>query len=412
MVSYTASSWKLWRVFVVLLLLAESDGLVSSMIGIDDVIAAWSYSAFVLGLFAITMVRYLMFERQRQVAIFFYPLLVCVMITLVSAGSAIIFPKSLADWLPSLYVFAPLLLFYSFYLCRVTELDIAVALILLSAFVSALILFDSFSQLPFLDEYTRKSVFLEENRRVVLVKNEVIFGIIICLALVVGEKIKHGLRLTLSLLLAAMIFSQVTIMESRLAWLAMVIGFIVILQQYGFGKKRVFAYSFVTIVAVIIAGFNLFDRYIMRLLDMLGGGLDQGANISVRVVSVIYFWDVYLESHCWGIGMMSATGSSNNVLHSSSLNIADIGAWSSIFQFGILGLLTWAWLTYVCFKSFHEETRQRKLQNNRAMYMPIAANALLAGFTISVLPLSLFTQEWTISVGAVLLYLLWLYRCR
>ena len=134
---------------------------------------------------------------------------------------------------------------------------------------------------------------------------------------------------------------------------------------------------------------------------------DSESNISIRFETISHFYDAYIESGGLGIGSMSSNGAINNILNSEEHNnIVDAGAFSSLFQFGPLGLFIWVVFTYQSLKIY---LRYYRKSGNTDPYSA-ATYAFLMSFTLSLLPLSFFTNYGNISTGGVLLYLMWLFR--
>jgi len=104
---------------------------------------------------------------------------------------------------------------------------------------------------------------------------------------------------------------------------------------------------------------------------------------------------------------MSPNAPMNNVLHlMEHYNINDAGAYSALFQFGILGVLMWIGFTYKClnaYSTFYKSVRKTDPYS-------IAVFAFLFAFTFSLLPFSFFTSYSSISMGGLLLYIA--YYCK
>lgn len=394
-----------FNVSLTILLILESDRLITSIIGLDKVLASWLYSALIFVSFFCALAKLALKNKFKESKYFYYPIIVFAVIFIVSAISAtVIFPKPTTDWLPSLYTFAPLFIFYAFYLLDIQERELSITFISIAIIVSTLLIIDRIQPIDFLNDYFRPSSFIDEKRRIVILKNEVIFGIIALLSLIICGKMSLIKRQALIAIALLLFLTQVLVMESRLGLIAIFVASVMLLYLNGLSKK-VFATICVSSVLGSILIPTIFDQYIEKLMSMSVD--DKSSNIGIRIDSVEHAFKIYLESYGLGVGSMSPTGVINNILTSDPrYNIADTGAFSTLAQFGPFGLYIWIFLTVKCLKSF----KQRFFESKKTSYFSAASYALLMGFTVSVLPLSFFTQSWNITMGGVLLYLLWIYK--
>lgn len=401
----TVSYFKITLIIAVIL---ESDALLSSIIGADKVLMRWAYAALMVGSLFLTACKMAISKKSAKNIYFYYPVLIFLVVFLVSAGSALfIFPKPTSDWLPSLYVYTPIFIFYFFYLINTKGREIGIAFIATALIISALLLGDRLFNFTFLNDYQRLSSFFGQGaRRIILLKNEVIFGLVILISLIIFGKQSPAKRLTLVVIATFLFFVQTLIMESRLGFLAIAVAFCSLLYIGGMTKKSL-GITIAAITGAMIILPTVFAQHIDKLMGMSVN--DDSSNIGVRIESIAYLFKLYWETNAWGIGMMSPSGNINNVLYpGTAFNVADTGAFSSLGQFGPLGFLLWLTLTFKCLSTF-----QKKFQNSKKHdYLAAAAYAFLMSFTISLLPLSLFTQAWNITMGGTLLYMLWLYRSR
>ncbi|MEP0357622.1 O-antigen ligase family protein [Paraglaciecola sp.] len=278
------------------------------------------------------------------------------------------------------------------------------SLIIVAVTVSLLLVADQYFRFSFLDQYQRRSAFfMLEGRRIVLLKNEVIFGFIATVSLIINNK-KGVLSNKFLLGITAMLFLvQAMIMESRMGFLAMGVACLTLLMLKGLTKKT---FSLLTIAVVII--FTVFPIIFSKHIESLGNmtAHDDESNISIRFESTEHFYEIFKESYGLGFGTMSRTSESNNVLNQPPYNVVDIGAFSTLFQFGPLGLIMWIVFTLkslVVFKRYY-------IKSSRTDPYSVAAFAFILGFTLSLLPLSFFTASWCIGMGGILLYLTWYYE--
>lgn len=401
-------TFSILKIALIIILILESDAMLTTIIGADKILMRWAYAALMLGSLLLTICMQIFLIKKKQNIYFYYPMLIFLVVFVVSAGSAFfIFPKPIGDWLPSLYSYAPIFIFYFFFLINAKEKEIAIAFIATALIISALLLSDRFVNFTFLNEYQRMSSFFGQGaRRIVLLKNEVIFGLVILVSLIIFGRQKTATRAILITAAISLFIVQTLIMESRLAFLAIAVAFCSLLYIGGISKK-ILGVCFVGMIGAVIIIPTVFAEHIDKMMGMSIG--DDSSNIGVRVESVTYLFNLYAESNGWGVGMMSPTGTINNVLNpGTTFNVADTGFFSSLGQFGIFGFLLWLTLTLKCFSIF-----KKKFNNsNKTNYVAAAAYACLMSFTISPLPLSLFTQAWNITMGGTLLYLAWLHNTR
>lgn len=396
------------KVVVTSLFIMESDGLVSRMLGLDKVLSGWGYAALMCLFLGLSMLYVIKQKSSRELAVFYYPLLAFSLFTFVSfVSGGILFPKPLKEWLPSLYIFTPIFIFYVLYALRVSAKELMFAIVCVSLFVSLLLLVDKFVYLTVLDEYVRRSSFFSlDVRRIVLLKNEVILGFVILASMIITSQ--KDLMKNKHLIVFAFIvfFVQALVMESRMGFLAMGVSVIVLLYLKGINRRNIVIFTSGVIGLFLIFPI-VFSAHIEKLNNMTVDG--PSGNISVRFETVEHFYNLFKESYYIGFGMMSPSAKSNNVLMSGGhYNIADAGFYSSLFQFGILGAIIWLYFTYRTLKIL----RSYYLKTGKTEPYSAAGFAFLLAFTLSPLPISFFTAAWCISMGGVLLYLLWLYQNR
>jgi hypothetical protein len=394
------------KIMFLCIIIFESNRLVSAALGVSSIASSWFYAFIMLVCTGVAFFHLLIEKKGRELNIFFYPVIVFtvfVFISLLSAG--FIFIKPLKDWLPSLYQFTPFFIFYFLYIFKFTAKDVFYALVVVSISASLLLLIDQISPLEFLNSYIRRSAFFSlEGRRVVILKNEVIFGFVAIVSFIISSR-KSLLSNKILLAAAAFLFLiQAFIMESRMGFLAMGVAVITLLYLKGITNKTM-QLSIGALLVVFFVFPVIFSSHIDRLSNMSMN--DSESNISIRFETVGHFYQIFKDSYGVGFGMMSSNSQSNNVLHLiEHYNIVDAGAFSSLFQFGFLGIIAWLFLTYTCLKT----CRKYYLRSNKTDPCSAAVFAFLLAFTLSPLPISFFTSTWCISMGGIFLYLVWFYR--
>ena len=343
---------------------------------------------------------------RKAVKNFFYPLLAFAVFISVSAVSAFfIFPKPVNDWLPSMYQFVPIFSFYFLYLFNINVREIIFGMILVSVIISFLLVMDAFFKFEFFDAYIRRSSFFDlQTRRVVILKNELIFGFVALVSIYINGSLKP-LKKRFVLCLAVFVFLvQSFVIESRMGFMAMGMSVLVLMYIKGFDKK-IMVLSIFGLLVVFFAFPVIFSSHIEELKHM--SLYDSESNISIRIETVKHFYQLYKESYGFGVGQMSSSAGINNVLnYNDEFNIVDAGFYSSLFQFGPVGLFIWAYFTIKCVKVFRSHYRS----SLNSDFSSSTGFAFLVGFTISLLPISFFTASWCVALGGILLYQMWFFQ--
>lgn len=401
----TSESSGLSKIKLVLfcLVIFETDGLITKLIGLDTVIGAWLFSFSMICFLFLSLVRSAKENSFNEIKCFYYPILAFVVFFLVSFVSAnFIFIKPLKDWLPSLYVFAPIFIFYFLYFFKYSSKEVIWSFILVAICISTLLLVDRVLQFSFLDDYQRRSAFFSlDVRRVVLLKNEVIFGFVATISLLITQKRSMKQVKVLIAVAAFLFFVQAFVMESRMGFLAMGVATLILMYIKGLTKKVLTLYI-IGILTVLFLFPIVFAKHIDSLSNM--SFHDNESNISIRFETVEHFYHVYKESNGVGIGSMSPNARLNNALYSDEhKNVADAGAYSSLFQWGPIGFFLWVLFTIQCLKTYIHYYKK----TGRNDPYSAAPFAFLLAFTFSLLPISFFTSAWCIGVGGVLIYLMW-----
>lgn len=394
------------KIMLLSIIIFQSNGLISSSLGIISIVGSWFYAFFMLVFFVVAFFHILIDKKVGVLRVFFYPAILFTLFVFISFLSAgFLFVKPLTDWLPSLYKFTPLFIFYFLYVFKFTSKEIVYALIVVSISASLILLLDQVSPLEFLNSYSRRSAFFSlEGRRIVILKNEVIFGFVAIVSFIISSKKSLLDHKTLLITAAFLFLIQAFIMESRMGFLAMAVAVITLLYLKGITSKTMML-SIAGISIVFLVFPVIFSSYIDSLSNMTMN--DSESNISIRFETVEHFYQIFKDSYGIGFGMMSPNSQSHNVLHMAEhYNILDAGAFSSLFQFGFLGIMAWLFLTYQCLKT----SRQYYLVSNKTDPCSATVFAFLFSFTLSPLPISFFTSTWCISMGGIFLYMVLFYR--
>jgi hypothetical protein len=393
------------KVMFCALVILELNGFVSHLIGLNKSLGAYIFSGILVVFFIAALWRMFFIQEKQEIKSFYYPTLVFLAVFTVSFISAnFIFIKPLSDWLPSLYAFVPIFTFYFLYVLKCNEKEVALSFIIISALVSLLLFIDQLVNISFLDDYQRMSSFFDfGSRRIVLLKNEVILGFVFLVSFLINTELNTNKFRLVFALTAFVFFVQVIVMESRMGFLAMAVAVLSLMLMRGLTLNVMRLYILAAIAVFFVFPF-VFKDQIIALTRM--SAAEDGANISIRVESTLHFYHLFLETYGVGLGSMSSTGLVNNVLNlTEENNIVDIGAFSSLFQFGVVGFALWVFLTFKCLSCFYRYYNK----SNKIDPYSAAVFSFLIAFTISLLPLSFFTSSWCIGLGGVLLYYLWIF---
>ncbi|CAN7400670.1 hypothetical protein LJR071_002412 [Pseudomonas sp. LjRoot71] len=391
------------RILLITLVIFESSQLLSLYAGFSKELAGFSFSAFFSATFAGSIYLILTNKRHNENLAFYYPALIFFVVFIVSMiSAAFLFPKPVTDWLPSLYAFLPIFSFYFLYLIKATAEDLAKALITTTILVTLLLCLDSLSRIELLDQYARLSIFDKYNRRIVLLKNEVILGIVILASVVISKNLRPSKTILCLATLLFCLFVQVKTMESRLGLVAFIISFITIFF-FNRTNKKAAALLFLAGAMLLL----LLPSWLLQNSEIIKSAvnLQDGGNIKIRIETVLFLKEIFYESYGLGVGMMSPTGNTNNILHSNQyINFYDGGVFATIAQFGALGIYIWYRVNFHGIKTLNNAA---KITNAENRYIPIAIIAFILGLTISPLPLNLYLQPWSAFVGGIVIYFIW-----
>lgn len=390
------------KIAIIIIAIFESEGLFSSIAGIDSQVSAWIFSAF-MSLFAMLSLTLRVTSPKRESIVFFFPIIAFICAFIVSAVSAlVIFPKPASNWIPSHYQFTFLFSFYFLYILNTTARELSTALVYTAIIVIILLALDQILSFEFLDSYRRASTFSSENRRIVILKNETTLGLLILLAHSIFTKQPSAKGHTLTALSCFLLIISIFLMESRLATAAIIVSCLV-MTFYNKQNRRLYSYA---LLASIFAAATS-PMWIDAVARAINIATDPDSNISIRSETIAYMFNLYKESNGWGTGMMSPTGTINNILFSDpSINYVDGGVFSSIFQFGIFGLAIWIGYTIILIKIF----RYNLNFGITDRHIALACLAFLVGFTTNPLPLNFFLQPWTTFIGGLLIYFAWQFK--
>lgn len=316
-----------------------------------------------------------------------------------------IFGFGFENWLLYSYVLIPALTYYLLWTYSVSARDIIVAVIIMGVISSIIVIFDAFfefSALNTLQRYTNGTGV----RRVTILKNEVVLACLFMLSEILGDKVKSFGRF-LAISGAVLTFYVVAFrFESRLASLALVSA----LVPYVFSARKLSnrqrLYVIIGVILIISVASSLCLYYIEPFLNQSVDDYIANNNVEIRIRANNYYLDYFYQTFGVGFGAMTLNINSGNFQAAGApifYNIADLGIFGGLYQFGIGGLIliVGGTLTLVF----------RCLQIGRMPYHPYRdeirmVGCYVFGFMLQPIPMNFFTLNWTILLGSTLWYLM------
>jgi hypothetical protein len=139
----------------------QSDNFISNLLGLSASYGGWIYSVILIFFFLMSFTSVFIQGKVSASLIFYYPLAVFGVVFFVSMFSAaFIFEKPIMDWLPSLYIYIPIFIFYFLHVLNYKMEEVVLSIVFTSILVSIMLVIDQYSELSILDYYVRKSTIL------------------------------------------------------------------------------------------------------------------------------------------------------------------------------------------------------------------------------------------------------------
>jgi len=401
-------SWP--KVVALSALILQSDGFLAAAFDLDEVFWGQIFSGFFLVMSVGYLIRLLLFPVRNRTIVPFLPVALLSLFVFISIiSNTTIFPKPTGQWILSLYIYLPILSFYFLALLNYKEIEVIYSIFLSAIFATLLTYLDSFVYFEFLDFYSRRSIFGIEERRVVIIKYEVVFLTIYAYQkLLANNKPAHLIGYIVVFFI--LVVMQAGILQSRLSLLNIALSCAIIttwMKPHN-SPGRLIVVIFILSSVAIVSPF-IFDRYLEMLnqQDLLS---NSQYNVSVRIDTFSYYYEAFLKTSGIGFGMMSSTGDVNNPIALGleyGLNFVDLGVAAALLQFGVVGILAvLATTLYIASISY----RAYKLLPARHRWRPAVLAAFIVGSVIAPVPANFFSLGFSTHFGGLLLFLAWRYR--
>jgi len=336
--------------------------------------------------------------------------LLCALVSMIS--NTLIFRQGMNQWVMALYVLMPLVVIFPFKLAQVRFGEAIDGLIIVGFLAAMLVVIDQFHRIAFLDAYQRGAAADQSLRRIVFAKTEMVFAWVVCFARLLHAR-SHSTQIRYGGALITVGYALFVVSEGRLAIGATLIGCAIYLVFFYRSSRKVLVISTLSVVAPI-ALWLVLEKYI-RYLGSVGNMQTNDVSVAFRLVEYQHFKMFFDQTHGIGFGIM-AGGGSNNILgfarqgaghaHTSGdfgLELADIGLFAALFQFGYAGLLFVIFMTIAVVRKLWKAGSANSAEPNRVECGAIAAVTI--GFLLSPLPMNFFSLSWTMEYGGMLWFL-------
>jgi hypothetical protein len=336
----------------------------------------------------------------------------CIAVSLFS--NTVLYPQSWDGWVPALYVLMPLLVILPFTMLDVAFIDGIDAIVLVAIAGSLLVIVDHIYPLAFLDQYRRVAVADPDLRRIVLVKTEMAFAFVVSFARLLDRRktLTAVFRYAGSMIVIG--FALFVISEGRLPISATVIGCAIYIVFFIHGKRKLAIVPIISVLMVIIAPLAL-EKYIDYVIAI--GDLRQNdPSVSYRMTEYGYLKVLFDQTSGVGFGIMSQGGDHNTLLSFAAhyggylsgagrlpVELADIGLFAALFQFGYLGFILVVCLTITVIRTLWKISRKGGPHPYKTEIGALAAVTI--AFLISPLPMNFFSLDWTVQYGGLLWFL-------
>lgn len=325
-------------------------------------------------------------------------------------SSIFFFRNPASDWVPALSNYSPILLIFLLRAIDVRISDLLFGFLFASSLVAFLITIDHFNHLAMMDNYTTYSAFDSGNRRVVLIKNDIGIGLMVCIARLAMAR-RMGTALIYTILLAIIGFDLIVASEVRLVLGAVLLATAMFIL-FGLPTIRRIFLIFAAVCLILGAGQFVFGKYIDRMMST-SDYASEDSSVSWRLITVNHYRQ-YLDQSNWiGFGIMSTSPTKNNIMTYSyyeaiklysnnkgwGVYLADTSLLGALFQFGVPGFLL------TIFMSLYAGTKMVMI--GRRSLVPHSKEVCAVGFfmlflVISPWPLNFYGLNWALMSGAML----------
>lgn len=339
---------------------------------------------------------------------------------LVSAiSNTFFFPKGLQDWLPAFYGLAPLWLIFPMRALKVSSRDVCDAMIAVGVFTGLLLLVDHFVQFSFLEVYQRVATTDISLRRIVFLKSETAFALLVITArLATARRMSTALGAGIAFLIVG--FALFVVSESRLAIAASLMA-CAVFSLFILRGRRAVAMVAVGLCCIALLSPIVLAKYIDQI-ERTHSYARQDSSVAYRLIELRFFYGIFEKTHGVGFGMMSSGVGKSNQMASTRNNpiayasqiygiatgtnygmyIADLGVMGALVQFGYIGLAAVVWMTLrVAFRLIRIGRNSEFDSHKEAAAM----GALALCFLLSPWPTNLYSMDWTAMCGGLCLFL-------
>ncbi|HYD32177.1 MAG TPA: O-antigen ligase family protein [Azospirillaceae bacterium] len=402
-------SW--WRVGLLAILSLYHNELLAALIGIgDEVMRQMGFPLLIAGA-GLGLLFLLMTGALFRHPFLLWPLVLVGVFILTSLfANTVFYPKSLKDWLPAHYIYLPILQLYLMAALRYTDRDILWGLLFTGLVAAVLTLGYRFGAFQFLEYYSRRSIFGETERRVVVMKYEFLYATLVLLSLGMASRLAVWAKGLGLLGLALLLALQIGVVQSRQGLIAVGVGAAVLmaLDRRTFEPLTLLTRAALGLVALVVVPIAL-----APYIDLLGRDdlveSDQ-LNVGIRLQAFQHYLGYFRETWGVGFGMSSPSARLNNVIAEAlahAYNFSDLGLWAAFLQFGIVGGSLATFLTLLTIRTGIQAARTLPDQD---AWRPAVLAAYFIGWMCVPVPINVFTLPKSIHFGALALYLVWYYR--
>lgn len=383
------------------------EGLPAVLLGSIPSSSKYVVSAFILfscGVYVFQVARgAIRVSRWEAMAMLMFAYMVFV--TVVYSG--FVAPLPLSEWLFSIYQLTPVLLIVALRPYRFAAADAVNALVIVGVSASVIVIVDALIKFPFMEVYQREATTDATLRRIVFLKMETAFALsVVAVRWLTASNIRAKVRWSLFAIPPAI--SLFVFSESRSAIAAVLLGLTVFVLFIQGGTRRLKSILIGSAAMFVISPFFL-AKYIEQFLGASDYFSNDQSN-SFRLLELAHFYDYFLDTNGFGFGSMSMGEGKQNIIAWSSheagylngtwgygLQLSDLGMYGALFQFGVVGLILTAYMTFKCLSRLIKIAKVSRYANEAGVL-----GATMLFFEINPWPVSYFTLDWSIFIGGVL----------
>lgn len=335
--------------------------------------------------------------------------LFAVMILESTLSNLLVFQYSVMNFLPSMYLLFPLLLYVSLRNLDISSDDVIWGLIWSAAFAAVMVIIDDLVHIPALLEMRRMSVFDEagNTNRLVILKDSCVIALVLLASKMISRPLTVREYILYGLLCALIAFPVFFEFESRFAIIVTLLSIAGFLVTAGLPFVRRTTLRFFAVLAGLPAAFLALRNFIAPMLGTDFETYAANNNVDIRIKSLTYFFNLFKETYGLGVGHMSTSPAYDNVLSSvvdQSFNLNDLGIYASMLQFGVAGLIIVLSMTFYLIYALY---RMGRTAHNRHYELHMLACYIVASL-LQVVPTNFFTLSYSCIYGS----LLWYIMCR